>query len=184
MCPPLWHLHPPRSWFSRCRELHSAPTSVSCMGRNLNSDSQTGERYLCVLTTELSREGEQVDASGATSERGPPLLSCQPPPSEPRSKKPSPRGLPLRTANGVSGENGGTGFLLGLRPKTSQGGDGKLNKPPCDGCYLLAPYWQQPSRDPGEPWTGPEIKLPFQDNKPGWKYHADAAERCQWRFGD
>ena len=80
-----------------------------------------------------------MEASGAPSERGPPLLSCRPPPSEPRSKKPSPRGLPLRTANGVSGENGGTGFLLGLRPKKNHREEmaNETNLPATDAVYWL-----------------------------------------------
>ena len=106
-----------------------------------------------------------------------------PPPAEPLTRNHS-QGLPRVTANGVSAANSETCFLLGLRPRKSQGGDGKLNKSPCDGGYLLAPYWHWPSGEPGEPRTGPEIKLLFQDNTPRLEYHAAAAARCQWGFGD
>lgn len=44
----------------------------------------------------------------------------------------------------VSGAIGGTYLLLGLGPRKSQGGDGKLNKSPCDRGYLLPPYWRWP----------------------------------------
>ena len=112
-----------------------------------------------------------------------PLLSRHPLPSEPVARN-HPPGLPCRTANGASGKNDGTYFLLGLRPRKSQGGDGKWNRSPCDKEYLLAPYWYQPSRDPGHLRTEPEIKLPFQDHRPELEYHDAAAARCQQRPGD
>lgn len=57
----------------------------------------------------------------------PSLLSCRPPPSEPVARS-HPRGLPRRTANGVSGKNSRTCFLLGLRPRKSQGGDWQIKQ--------------------------------------------------------
>lgn len=62
------------------------------MGRNLNSDSQTGERYLRILPTELSGKVEQVDASGATSERGPPSFPAGPHPQSPVARSHPPGG--------------------------------------------------------------------------------------------
>lgn len=45
---PTWAPSPPRAWLTRCWAPPTASTSVSCVGRNLNSDSQTWGNYLAL----------------------------------------------------------------------------------------------------------------------------------------
>lgn len=79
----------------------------------------------------------------------------------------------------MSGKNGGAGFLLGLRPRKLQGGDGKLTKcSEMEAIHWLHPGTGSPRTQGTKGWARDQTP---QDDKPRLEDHV-AAARCQLHF--